>query len=229
VSQPSVTQRAVPRPRTRTRERVLEVTLALFNERGVDRVTTAEIADTAGINEGNLYYYFQKKEQLALAIFDLFAEALIATAERQVTDPADPNAYAAYHRGWFELMWDYRFFYRDGAALRILAPSVRDKVQSLTMRGQAEVRRVFGLMRAHGFLRATDDEIAILIDNLWIVSSYWMDYRLRDTTQITQADLAWGFRQVEMLAQPYLTEAGRVPLVSAVPAGTPSEASSARK
>jgi AcrR family transcriptional regulator len=189
---------------------VLEVTLALFNERGVDRVTTAEIAAAAAINEGNLYYYFRKKEQLALAIFDLFADAMIATAERPLSDPADPAAYSAYNRGWFELMWDYRFFYRDGSALRALAPQVREKVHLLTERGQAEVRRVLGLMRAHGFLRAADDEITMLIDNLWIVSSYWMDYRLRHgTSAVTPEDLAWGFRQVEMLLQPYITPDGR--------------------
>jgi len=210
-----VAQRGAVRSRTGTRERVLEVALALFNERGIDRVTTAEIADTAGINEGNLYYYFQKKEQLALALFDMFSEALVATAERRVADPADPNAFAIYHRGWFDLMWEFRFFYRDGAALRVLAPALREKLYSLTIRGQAAVRRVFGLMRAHGFLRATDEEVAMLIDNLWIVSSYWMDYRRRDaSSSVTHEDLAWGFRQVEMLVRPYLTEAGLVTMIS---------------
>jgi AcrR family transcriptional regulator len=194
---------------------VLEVALALFNERGIDRVTTAEIAGAAGINEGNLYYYFQKKEQLALALFDVFSDALVATAERRVADPADPNAFATYHRGWFDLMWEFRFFYRDGAALRVLAPSLREKLHGLTLRGQAAVRRVFGLMRAHGFLRASDEQLAMLIDNLWIVSSYWMDYRRRDaSSSVTQEDLAWGFRQVEMLVRPYLTEAGLVTMIS---------------
>lgn len=194
---------------------MLEVALALFNERGIDRVTTAEIAGAAGINEGNLYYYFQKKEQLALALFDVFSDALVATAERRVADPADPNAFATYHRGWFDLMWEFRFFYRDGAALRVLAPSLREKLHGLTLRGQAAVRRVFGLMRAHGFLRASDEQLAMLIDNLWIVSSYWMDYRRRDaSSSVTQEDLAWGFRQVEMLVRPYLTEAGLVTMIS---------------
>jgi AcrR family transcriptional regulator len=195
---------------------VLEVTLALFNERGINRVTTAEIAETAGINEGNLYYYFQKKEQLALALFDLFAEALVATAERQLPDPSDPDAYAAYQRGWFDLMWDFRFFYRDGTALRAMAPSVREKLQELNMRGQAEVRRVFMLLRSFGLFRASDDEIDVLIDNLWIVSGYWMDYRLRDgATTLTPEDLAWGFRQVEMLARPYLTDTSALPTSAA--------------
>src|ERR1700722_18126853 len=41
-----------------TKGRVLLACLQLFNERGVSNVTTAEIAATVGINQGNLYYYF---------------------------------------------------------------------------------------------------------------------------------------------------------------------------
>ena len=187
-----------------TRERVLQVALALFNERGADRVTTAEIAQAAGINEGNLYYYFQKKEQLVLALFEFFAAATIAAAELEPADPADPASYASYQRGWFELMWEYRFFYRDGGALRVLAPSLRDALAVLSRRSQAALRHVFLLLRENGLMRATDGEIDVLISNLWIVSSYWMYFRLADRGgPVTREDLAWGLRQVEALAAPY--------------------------
>jgi len=187
-----------------TRERVLQVALALFNERGADRVTTAEIAQAAGINEGNLYYYFQKKEQLVLALFEFFAAATIAAAELEPADPADPASYASYQRGWFELMWEYRFFYRDGGALRVLAPSLRDALAVLSRRSQAALRHVFLLLRANGLMHASDSEIDVLIGNLWIVSSYWMDFRLADRGgPVTREDLTWGLRQVEALAAPY--------------------------
>ena len=187
-----------------TRERVLQVALTLFNERGADRVTTAEIAQAAGINEGNLYYYFQKKEQLVLALFEFFAAATMAAAELEPADPADPASYASYQRGWFELMREYRFFYRDGGALRVLAPSLRDALAVLSRRSQAALRHVFLLLRENGLMRATDGEIDVLISNLWIVSSYWMDFRLADRGgPVTREDLAWGLRQVEALAAPY--------------------------
>jgi AcrR family transcriptional regulator len=76
------------KPRTKTRDRVLAVALNLFNERGVNAVTTAEIADAAGINEGNLYYYFQRKEQLAEALFEFLSAAMLAVADTQLANPA---------------------------------------------------------------------------------------------------------------------------------------------
>ncbi len=191
------------RARGGTRARVLQVALTLFNERGADRVTIADIAAAAGINEGNLYYYFQKKEQLVLALFEVFAAAAVAAAERLPDNPADPLSYAAYQRGWFELMWSYRFFYRDGGALRVLAPGLRDGLAALRVRSQASVRRVFDLMRAHGLMRASDEDVEVLIGNLWIVSSYWMDFRMAEGGDVTLEDMAWGLRQVERLAAPY--------------------------
>ena len=208
--------KAEARPRSKTRDRVLQVALSLFNERGADRVTTAEIANAAGINEGNLYYYFQKKEQLVMALFDFFAAAMLATAETPIEDPSEPLSYTNYQRGWFKLMWDYRLFYRDGPALRGMAPRLRESLAELTGRGQQAVRRLFGLMRQHGFMRATDDDIEVLIGNLWIVSSYWMDFRLIEHgAPVAPEDLAWGFRQVERLVRPYLTE--RAVLMDEVP------------
>ncbi|WP_148051082.1 TetR/AcrR family transcriptional regulator, partial [Pseudomonas fluorescens] len=68
-----------------TRDRILDAALDLFNGRGPDRVTTAEIAEAVKINEGNLYYHFRTKELLVLALFARFevdAVALVASVDR---------------------------------------------------------------------------------------------------------------------------------------------------
>lgn len=195
----------------RTRERVLEVALALFNQQGAAHVTTAEIAAHAGINEGNLYYYFHRKEQLIEALFGRFETEVLRVADQPISDPGDPSAYADYQRGWFGLMWNYRCFYRDGAIMREMAPVLRERLRTLNARGQQRVRHVFALMIAHGLMRARPEELDALISNIWIVSSYWMDFRRVETDRLTTApdDLAWGFRQVEALYSSLLTERGR--------------------
>ncbi|MEH3063022.1 MAG: TetR family transcriptional regulator [Methylobacterium radiotolerans] len=108
-----------------TRTRILAVSLALFNVRGLGHVTTAEIAAAAGIREGNLQYHFPRKRGLVEALFAAFETEAVAVAGRMPDDPAAPEALLAYQRAWFDLIWRYRCVYRDGIAMVEIAPALR--------------------------------------------------------------------------------------------------------
>ncbi|MCJ2093160.1 TetR/AcrR family transcriptional regulator [Methylobacterium sp. J-072] len=189
---------------TGTREKILAQSLALFNARGLGRVTTAEIAAASGIREGNLQYHFPRKSGLVEALFAAFEVEAEAVAGRMPADPAAPEALLTYQRGWFDLIWRYRCVYRDGIAMVEIAPALRPRVHALRVRTQALARGVFEAAVRAGRLRIEPDALGRLIDNAWIVSSHWMSHRLQGNTELTQADLDWGFAQVSDLFAPYL-------------------------
>ena len=187
-----------------TRDRILAVSLALFNARGLGRVTTAEIAAATGIREGNLQYHFPRKSGLVEAMFSGFEAEAVAVAGRMPADPAAPEALLGYQRAWFELIWRYRCVYRDGIAMVEIAPALRPRVHALRARTQDLARGVFEAAVRAGRLRIGPDALGRLIDNAWIVSSHWMSHRLQGGTELTEADLDWGFAQVRDLFTPYL-------------------------
>ncbi|WP_345822339.1 TetR/AcrR family transcriptional regulator [Methylobacterium fujisawaense] len=194
---------AVPIPDTRTR--ILAVSLALFNARGLGRVTTAEIAAAAGIREGNLQYHFPRKSGLVEAVFAAFEAEALAVAGRMPADPAAPDALLGYQRAWFDLIWRYRCIYRDGIAMVDIAPALRPRIHALRAETQALARGVFEAAVRAGRLRIAPEALGRLIDNAWIVSSHWMNHRLQGGTTLTEADLDWGFAQLRDLFAPYLT------------------------
>jgi len=209
-----------PTPRPKTRTRILEACKSLFNERGPVAVTTAEIAAAVGIQEGNLHYHFNRKEQILEALFSDFEQALRSVAVADA-GPA-PGRYAAYLNGWFGLMWDWRCFYRDSAVVYSLAPGLRGRLEALNNELQGQVLRVLESMVAAGLLKASRRQLDELIVNAWIVSTYWIDYlrSRRGVDSVLREHIDWGAAQVLSLFAPYLTEQGNAEIgIGAAPAG----------
>ena len=67
------TQTKKPR---RTAERILEVTLDLFNRFGEPNVSTTLISAELDISPGNLYYHYPAKDELINSLFDRYERAL---------------------------------------------------------------------------------------------------------------------------------------------------------
>jgi len=75
-----VTPRAVTTPPS-TRDRIVEVALRLFSERGTSGVSVREVADAAGVTVPGLYYHFASKA-------DLIREVYRANGVAEGWDPA---------------------------------------------------------------------------------------------------------------------------------------------
>jgi AcrR family transcriptional regulator len=193
------------------RERVIAAALALLNERGPDRVTTAQIAAAAEMNEGYLYYYFKTKRALVMVIFARFEEEVARFFETGIAEGADPAAYLAFLRAWFTIVWRYRFLQRDLIGLLAMAPELRRGIRAVSTRARAPVARLIDQMRAWGLIAVTDAELDVLLANAWIISTYWVVYLdvQKGVRTLRKSHMEWGLRQVIGLLAPYLTPTAR--------------------
>ncbi len=198
--------------RTATRQRILARSLALFNERGPSRVTTAEIAEAAGIAEGNLQYHFKKKSDLLAALFDMFEVDADILVSRRYGDDGRVEEFAEHQRCWFRLMWTHQWFYRGTSSLLVIAPALLPRVRAMTVRNRQFVTSVFERMVECGLLRTSPEQLEQVLSNIWIVATHWIDYRRFTTgrTEFGQEDLEWGYAQVLAIYAPYLTKRGQV-------------------
>jgi AcrR family transcriptional regulator len=200
------------KPKRRTRERILELSHRLFNDFGEPNVTTSMIGDEMNISPGNLYYHFRNKDEIVNAIFGDFEremDALLATPVRRRISVED--AWLFLHLV-FELIWKYRFVYRDLNDLlsrnRIIETHFR---RILDASGEVALSLAHG-MRASGELAASDAEIAALADNMVVLATYWLsfEYVRNPRKPIDGAAMGRGAYHAMSMVAPYLVGDARL-------------------
>jgi AcrR family transcriptional regulator len=78
--------------RERQRRRILDAAWTLFDERGIDRVTMADITACSGVQPSTLYQYFSNKDEIVWALVSECMQEGSGRAQEQI-DSA-PNALA---------------------------------------------------------------------------------------------------------------------------------------
>lgn len=167
------TQRKPPR---RTRERILEVSLRLFNEQGEPQVTTSAIADELNISPGNLYYHFRNKDDIVDALFEQFERDLDALLRLPGERHADVEDAWLFLHLLFETIWRHRFVYRDLSDLLTRNRKVETRFRALLERKTQAARALCDGLAARGELRGTPVEIDALATNMVVVATWWLSY-----------------------------------------------------
>jgi|SRR5450432_3125999 AcrR family transcriptional regulator len=87
TTRPSLSPRTYHLHRERQRCRILEAAEALFDEKGIDRVTMTEIISATELRTSTIYQYFSSKDDLVWAILEDLLEEFSKRA-KEVTDNA---------------------------------------------------------------------------------------------------------------------------------------------
>jgi len=81
------------RDRRSTRDRLIEVAIRLFWEKGYNATGMAELLKAAHVNSGSFYHFFDSKEALLMAVLDWYKEniypALLQPAFENTDDPIE--------------------------------------------------------------------------------------------------------------------------------------------
>jgi AcrR family transcriptional regulator len=193
----------------RTAERILEATLALFNRFGEPNVSTTLISAELGISPGNLYYHFPAKDELINALFDRFEQAMgeLLPASDSVKDVED--AWFFMHT-LFELIWQYRFLYRDLNDLLSKNRRLETQIQTVLHAKTQAIEAMLGGMQQGGALVIDPLDAKVTATSLVAVLTYWLSFEYaRNPRQAlepahAQAALLRGAQHALHLLAPYL-------------------------
>src|SRR5215831_5287623 len=198
----------------KTAERILDTTLELFNRFGEPNVSTTLISAELGISPGNLYYHYPAKEGLILKLYDRYDAALteLLRAADDVRDVED--AWLFFHM-LFELIWSYRFLYRDLNDLLSNHRKLETHFKFVLERKTRAVQAVLdGLAGGKGRAIAGRDAEPVAT-SMVVVLTYWLSFEyVRDPRhalepEAASAALLRGAFHVLGLLAPYLDSGQR--------------------
>lgn len=201
-------------PGRRTRQRILDVTLALYNGQGEPNVSTSLIAAELGISAGNLHYHFRKKDELSAALLEQFVaelDALLPPAGWRADNVEDV---------WFllhlilEALWRYRFLFRDLSGIMARDRRAGARLAIVFERSVQAARGICLGLAERNQLVATGVEIDALSNNIAVVALYWLSFESARHPRRDPAGggMARGAYQVLMLVAPFLQPEGRLHL-----------------
>jgi AcrR family transcriptional regulator len=198
----------------RTAERILEVSLELFNRFGEPNVSTTLISAEMGISPGNLYYHYPAKDELINTLFDRYEKALgeILPAAEGVENVED--AWLFFHM-LFELIWGYRFLYRDLNDLLSKNRRLETHFQFVLKNKARAMHKVLEGLSRFGAARLSNADAAPLATSMVVVVTYWLSFEyVRDPRHALEPENAaasmgrGAFHALAML-MPHLDDASR--------------------
>jgi len=193
----------------KTRDKIIQASIALFNEKGERNVTTNHIAAHLGISPGNLYYHFRNKEDIILSIYEEYARNLVLETFPQVSPDVKPlDAIILYMDAVFQAMMKFRFFYSNLPVLLAKNPSLRDKYVSVQQSIAERVSQLLVSLRDADMMDFDVEELPDIVSILRLVNTFWISFYQTQNidVEINDAVFYQGVLKILVIIRPYITE-----------------------
>lgn len=193
----------------KTRDKIIETALQLFNEQGTKGVTTNHIAAGVGISPGNLYYHFRNKEDIIRAIFEQM-DAYGLEQYQMILAKFQPGSLETMEQTFVMIQsynWRYRFFKRELTSLILNDPLLKERFLETHHTMLAVIRQSNDYSIATGTLKPmSEKEMSLFTEEIWLVTLFWLNYLEVGGEEINDATLRRGIDLLRNLIRPQLTK-----------------------
>lgn len=205
-------------PKNKTRERIIEASLELFNAQGERSVTTNHLAAHLGISPGNLYYHFRNKQAIIAELFAQYESRVDTFLRRPDGRALTVEDKTFYLEALLAAMWHYRFLHRDLEHLLETDPELAARYREFARRCLASATSVYQGFVESGILEMNDEQIEALTFNSWIIITSWVRFlcSIRSNPgDLSEELMRRGIYQILALESGYVSAAAR-PAVTAL-------------
>ena len=193
----------------KTRDRILQTSLLLFNQEGEAPQTAVDISNALEISPGNLYYHFKGKDAIIRTLFGAFEDemrVILRGSKGGVTSIEDNWVYLYII---LEEIYDFRFFYRDLGVLLDRYPDLAVRFRALVAEKRRTITRVLHDLTESDVLQLDPRLKAALTDQIMMSITFWLaNDSIGNEAHDGPSLIHKTVFQVMCLIVPYMGEAG---------------------
>ncbi|MBK1851978.1 MULTISPECIES: TetR/AcrR family transcriptional regulator [unclassified Marinobacter] len=190
--------------KVKTRDRILNTSLSLFNSLGEPNVTTLLISDELDISPGNLYYHFKSKGDIVEELFSAFETEMLDLLA--VPDDVDISLdqQSFFLHLLFEAVARYRFLYQDLVNVLSRYERLQLRFKRILKKKTEAFRGICESLRNQNMMSADQEEVDSLCEQLTLTACYWSAYdTLSHLDDRESVDPGRGVYQMMNLMLPY--------------------------
>ena len=193
----------------KTRDKIIQASIELFNEQGERNVTTNHIAAHLSISPGNLYYHFRNKEDIILSIYEEYARNLLLDTFPQVSPDIKPfDAVILYMDAVFQALMKFRFFYVNLPVLLAKNPVLHQKYVEVQYTITQRLTEMLRSLRDANMMTFDDEELPDIVSILRLINTFWLSfYQTQNENAIINDSVFYdGVLKILVMIRPYITD-----------------------
>ena len=192
----------------KTKDKILLMAIKMYNESGVQGVTSRHIAAELGISHGNLDYHYKTKEDIVSAIYEKMRKEM---SESYGGRKAGTNSLEHFHILLLQLeefQYKYRFFNLDVLEVSRSYPTVSQIIQETFVKRRKQTLDLFREAILDGFLNPLATvELERLEHIIRMIITFWLSQR-EVMAIYNYGEKGEMIKTIYSVIHPYLTEEG---------------------
>ena len=190
----------------KTKGKILQESLLLFNEQTFNQTTTANIAKSSDVLEGSLWYHFKSKKDLLIEHIKLFQSSFETNIENLKV--GDKKIVIQKLLSIYGFVWDFRYIFRDSfdlyekddmklAELIKKTNALLDELIEDVLKYSVEIK----------IIEVDSNDLEEIGELVLIIGKHWLDYSRKkypeDSDHLLQKK---GINLLIKVLYPYLTK-----------------------
>jgi len=160
-----------------TKNKILELTLEMLNEKGISNVKMRDVSKELKISVGNLTYHFPKWENL---IDEIVAQFMLEINQLYDYFPKDISEVVGYIERIYEIQIRYAFLFSNFYVFFQLFPKYKDMEEDFFHLRMQSMREALNKLVEKKYLHPTSCEhnYDLVVKNTWLLLSGWYSFSM---------------------------------------------------